>query len=576
MNNNIIKNVKNCFPFLKKCKKEFSILIILGIINTIFYVVNPALTANIINDILSGNFNKVFYILIFMGTISFLSTIFNILISKNYLIFRKKMVLDIRNTVCRSLLNFNVNTYSQNGQGLLINRLNSDSSNIVSSINTIKESLFNGLKSIGILIYIFYLNYIIGIFYLFTTIISIIIRYIGISKQMKLKNQLLQEQDSNTTLIGEVVKGVKDIKVLNLKNKFSKETSASFEKIGKIEYKSSYVNDLYSKIASFSESIFLGIMILFSIFLIKENLLTTSMFVIIFMYRDNVYSFSSKFSNLINSCAQFNLSCNRVFSILNNNLFSVEKYGDDNIKKPKGNIEFKNISFKYDKNNVFENLNLKISEKSFVGIVGKSGAGKSTMFNLITKMYVPQKGEILIDGHNLNNLSEQCIRNSISMIGQHPYLFNFSIKKNLSIVRDNITMEEIEKVCKDVSLDKLIKSLPKGYDTKVGEGGVNLSGGEKQRLAIARCLLLRTPIILFDEITSSLDNETSDEIRKVIERLKGKYTIIVIAHKLDMIKNCDRILVVDNGKIVGDGTHDKLISNNKYYQKLNINNDIKK
>ena len=568
MNNSVVKNIKKCFQFFKKCKKEFIILIILGIINTIFLVINPSLTASIINNILDGKYKQIIITLLILGVISILSTIFNILISKNYLTFRKKMILDIRTTICRVIMNFNMNTYNENGQGLLINRINSDAKSIVESINTIKEVFFKALKSIGILIYILYINYIIGIYYVVTSITSILIRYIGIKKQIKLKYQLLEMQDNNTTLIGEVVKGAKDIKILNLKNKFSTSTIKSFDDIGKIEFKSSYTNDLYSKTSDFLESIFFGIMIVISLLLIKFNLLSTSNFVIIFMYRDSIYSFSSKFSKLMSTMLQFNLSCNRVFNILDSKEFKTELYGNKNIDKCSGKIEFKNVSFKYDKVNVLENFNLKIDGNSFVGIVGKSGAGKSTIFNLITKMYIPQKGNIFLDNYKFNELSEESIRKNISMISQNPYLFNFSIKKNLEIVRDDITLSEIEEVIKDVKLDKLIETLPKGYNTKIGEDGISLSGGEKQRLAIARCLLLKSPIILLDEVTSSLDNEVSNDIRETIENLKGKSTIIMIAHNLDMLKNCDRILVIDNGKIVGDGTHEELIKNNKYYKNL--------
>ena len=162
----------------------------------------------------------------------------------------------------------------------------------------------------------------------------------------------------------------------------------------------------------------------------------------------------------------------------------------------------------------------------------------------------------------------ESIRNNITIISQNPYIFNMSIKDNIRLVKENITDEEIKNACKLACLDDFIETLPEKYDTVVGEGGVTLSGGQRQRLAIARAFIKETEIILFDEATSALDNETQEKIQKAINNLKQNYTILIIAHRLSTIINSDRILVLDDGKVIGEGNHKQLLKNNKIYKKL--------
>lgn len=239
------------------------------------------------------------------------------------------------------------------------------------------------------------------------------------------------------------------------------------------------------------------------------------------------------------------------------------------VRKINGNIEFKNVSFSYDgKKDVIKDMTFKIKPNEVIGFVGKSGSGKTTIFNLITKLYDIKDGEILIDGINIKELDESSLRNNMSIITQNPYIFDFSIRDNLLLANPKATMKEIKEACKLACIDDFIMSLDNKYETKLGENGVILSGGQKQRLAIARALLMKTEIILFDEATSALDNNTQEEIQKSIRNLKGRYTILIIAHRLSTVVDSNKIFVIDNGKVVGEGTHKELIKNNNIYKKL--------
>ena len=321
----------------------------------------------------------------------------------------------------------------------------------------------------------------------------------------------------------------------------------------------------------------LGLVILI-IMLIKLGNLTVSSAIILFSYRTRLLTnLMEKVSDLLVEIRNFNLSTNRVFSLLDSTEFKKEKFGKKHIDNVKGNFEFDKVDFKYNNGKeVLNDLSFKIKANETVAFVGKSGVGKTTIFSLLCKLYDIQSGSIKIDGIDINELDEDSIRGNITIISQNPYIFNMSIKDNLKLVKDGVTEEEIKKACHLACLDDFIETLPNKYDTVVGESGVILSGGQRQRLAIARAFIQNTKIILFDEATSALDNETQSKIQKAIDNLKKDYTILIIAHRLSTIVNCDRILVLDKGCIKAEGTHKELLKTNKIYKTLYETENIEK
>ena len=299
-----------------------------------------------------------------------------------------------------------------------------------------------------------------------------------------------------------------------------------------------------------------------------NNTLQVSSFLIIFLYKNKVLDLINYISEIREKLADGKVSAQRVFDIISYNSFSKETYGNLNIKNIKGSIEFKNVKFKYNSNNLFNNLNFKINCNQMVAIVGKSGEGKSTILKLINKSYSTNDGEILIDNYNINTLSEETIKNNISIVSQSPYIFNLSIKENIKLANPQATDKEIEEVCKEAQLHDVIIEMQDGYDTIVGENGVILSGGQKQRLAIARALIKKSKIILFDEATSSLDNNNQEKIKNIIKSLSKDHTVIIVAHRLSTIIDSDCIFVLDNHGIIDSGTHNELIKKCLEYKNL--------
>ncbi len=238
------------------------------------------------------------------------------------------------------------------------------------------------------------------------------------------------------------------------------------------------------------------------------------------------------------------------------------------IKLENYDIEFKNVDFGYDSRRVLKNVSFKIPERTSVAVIGPSGSGKTTICSLIARFYDPQSGSISVGGHNLKEFTCDSLLSNISMVFQNVYLFNDTIRANICFGKPDATEDEMIEAAKKARCHDFITALPNGYDTIVGEGGGTLSGGEKQRISIARAILKNAPIIILDEATASIDPENEHLIQQAISELTHGKTIITIAHRLATVQNADRILVVDNGEIAECGTHSELIQKDGLYKRF--------
>ena len=234
------------------------------------------------------------------------------------------------------------------------------------------------------------------------------------------------------------------------------------------------------------------------------------------------------------------------------------------------NIKFTNVSFKYETTDekAIKDINLDIKGNSIAAFVGHSGAGKSTIINLLPRFYDPQEGSIEIDGQNIRDVSLESLRKNLSMVSQDVILFDDTIKNNISYAKEDASDHDIKKACKFAAANEFIEKLPNGYDTLIGENGIRLSGGQKQRISIARAILKESPLILLDEATSSLDAESEEIVQNAIMNLTKNKTTLVIAHRLSTIHNANKIFVLKNGNIVNSGNHDFLINNCDEYKTL--------
>ena len=260
----------------------------------------------------------------------------------------------------------------------------------------------------------------------------------------------------------------------------------------------------------------------------------------------------------------------RIYKVIDQPITINDDQDLPSLRSSTGNIKFSNVSFKYENSNdkAIKDINIDIAGGTMAAFVGHSGAGKSTIINLLPRFYDPQNGEIYIDGQNTRSVNLKSLRKSISLVSQDVILFDNSVKENILYANNDASEEEFFESCKFAAADEFIKDLPQKHDTLIGENGIRLSGGQKQRLSIARAILKKSPIILLDEATSSLDAESEEVVQSAIKNLTKNKTTLVIAHRLSTIHNADKIFVIKKGNLIDSGTHEELIKNCNYYKLL--------
>ena len=562
-------NLKKAWIYGKTQKKFIIGYIIFNIIFVFINLFVPILSAKSIVELTSNKLKQVIYIGLIILVVELLRNFANYITGYFRQQIYRETYSKLETTLGAEILKIENQNLDEKGSGLFIQRLTNDASKIADIFVVLNIYLTHILTDIGIFLAIFIINKIIFVYLVIMVCVIFIAeekRTIVVTKEDKIYRK---KNEKVSGFIGELVRGARDIKMLNAETSFIKELDTKIVDLNMQRYKTDDKNRKYILLSATITDLFSTGNILLSVFLITQQMLTIPNALVINNYLNRLTSIIYFVSQLMEKIKDFNLSSERVFSIMESKEFPKEEFGKKHLGKAHGDFEFKNVTFTYKNGHkVIDNMNFKIKANSTVAFVGKSGSGKTTIFNLLCKMYNIESGTITIDGIDINDLDKDSIRGNITIISQNPYIFNMSIRDNLRLVKENLTDEEMKKACKTACLEEFIKSLPDGYDTIIGEGGINLSGGERQRLAIARALIQKTEIILFDEATSALDNETQANIKKAIDNMKNEYTILIIAHRLSTVIDCDRILFLDEGKIKAEGTHQELLNSCKNYQNL--------
>lgn len=568
-----MKNIKEFIPLWKLVKEDkckFIIATLLIIISNFFSVVSGYLIGEATQYLTDTKYAmSILYLVIYV--------IFNSVEDVGLYNTGSCMLELIESKVSRKLgyftykkaINLPAYAYEKTSSGEVINRIVNDADTLSFAFSRLVALISSLTASLIVLVYIFINSWVLGI----EIIIFVGILYLVINKYdpmlINVHKERKKMQDKFTSLVNESIRGIREIKTLGVKNNLMSNMKEIIKSIFDKSKEEVSIRKKYNAL-TFLLKIFLeGVVFITCAFLIYKGSITIGFFVTMtyYIYRftnliDNINNFSQTYQKLI-------VSLQRVNEILENRLYEDEIFGNEKINKVKGLIEFKNVSFSYpDEDNILNDFNIKLEPNKKIAIVGKSGQGKSTLFNLITRVFDVKEGLITLDDINIKDLTEEELRKHISIIRQEPFIFNRTILENFKIINKDIELEDIRKYTKMSYLDDYIMSLPNGYDTVLGEGGVNLSGGQKQRLSIARTLAKNSEVILFDEATSALDNSSQDYIKKTIDNLIKDHTVVIVAHRLSTIMDADIIYLVDKGKVVDSGTHNELLKTNKTYKKL--------
>ena len=572
--------LKRTYQYAKQDKKYLFFFLIGSILLCVINIIVPLLSARQILYLTDEFWEQLIGVtFIIFGTEllrNICSNINNHSINKYFYSVKKNIQLE----VSTKILQIQTGVLQAHSSGTFIERANHDPNTLADIFIQGIDYLTYLISVIGVLFSILFLNVAIFFLYLLFVILLFFAQKFA-AKKIQEKNKIrMKKQDETSGFISELIRGAKDIKLLNAEQSFLNKTDQSIQELSDISYTWKRTRSWFRFLNANLRDLLDLVILLLGIYFITHNQLEVATMLIILSYRGHIISISSNLEYFYDIIKQFELAAERIFEILEGEKYPKEVFGDNHISKIEGNITFKNVFFGYEEDDmVLKNISFQIHPNETVSFVGKSGSGKSTIFNLIPALYKPNAGEITFDGIPLNQLDKTSIRHNISVISQNPYIFNMSIRENLTIIKDDLTEEEMIDACKMACLHDFIMTLKDGYDTVVGEGGVSLSGGQRQRLAIARALILKTEIILFDEATSALDNETQQEIQKSIQNMQGEYTILIIAHRLSTVINSDRLILIDAGMVAGEGTHQELLKNNPIYQKLyelELKNDEKK
>lgn len=562
------------FQYLKNEKLKLFIYILL-----IFLTYLPSLIAAFIwgfalESLIKNKFTEfVMYLAIWEGIYIFFYTILQIPRDYLYNYLEIKFTKNVSIDLYKKIDMLPAKAFEEIGVGEFINRLYTDPDRIMELLQKLIKLICKALVVIVVLIFSFKISLLLGFEILIFGLIMGLISYKFFPKIKKTQESIKKESDNYVKVATENITGIREIKSLGIKKNIEKNIFNILNNLFNHNKEIKKYEVIYYSLNNLTYFILQFIILLTAGYYTVTGKIAYSMFIVLETYIWRIDEVVESISDFGVNYNKITVSLKRINELINNKLYNDEKFGNITLDNVKGNIKFENVKFKYsdDEDLTLRGLDLNIEPHKKIAIVGRSGNGKSTLFNLLLRYFDPISGTISLDGVNINELTEENLRKNISIIRQTPFLFNLSIFDNFKLVKDDVTLEEVRKYCKEAYIDDYIMSLPDKYNTTIGEGGINLSGGQKQRLAIARTLLLNTKIILFDEATSALDNESQDYIKKTIDNLVKDHTIVIVAHRLSTIVDADVINVIDKGKLEATGTHEELLKKSKVYKNLYSN-----
>ena len=513
-------------------------------------------------------------VLIFMVSIIIvtflLKNLFNYL-SMFFITFLKNGVIkDFRNEIYDKIVKLSMSYYSEKKKGDIVARISSDVLEIDNSFLSIFELI---IKEPLMILFTLISMYIIspeltGFVIIFIPISAIFISVVGKSlKRQSLKVQ--KEQGLFISLVDETLNGLKIVKIFNAENAFSRKFSESTKRLYK--FSNSVINrkNLAGPLSEFLGICSITIILWYGgMMVLKENSLDASTFLVYLGLAYNILTPAKSLSKASYKIRKSYGAAERVFQVLDDNRFIKSNEDNASLEDFSSSINFNNVSFRYESEDVIKNLSLKIKKGETVALVGQSGSGKSTIANLISRFYDISDGEIKVDGKNIKEVNLKSLRKLIGLVTQDSILFNDSIKNNLLIGKENATDQEIIQALKIANAWEFVKELPETIESNIGDSGNKLSGGQKQRLSIARAVLKNPPIMILDEATSALDSESEHLVQIALNNVMKNKTSLVIAHRLSTIQKADNILVLDKGKIIESGKHKDLMDKGGIYTNL--------
>ncbi len=575
---NFKENLGEYFSLVKKHKLTAFTLVFIGIIVEALFVADKFLFKRVVDDgekFVSGNLE----ISIFTQTLITIAIIFVSIVvlrsigrwlKEHILIrFETELVKEMKNKYFNHIIRLSHKFHTTHKSGSLISRMIRGANSLENLTDTFV------FQFVPLIVQLILVSISIAIFTKSLILVIVLISIVFITysfyiqrTQEPAKLEYINKEDREKGFISDIFTNIDSIKYFgeekSIRNRFDTITTKT--------RKSQLKNYNYYRWSSAGQFLIIGLGTFFLIYFpIKEFLagqLTLGTLVFIYSLYGNIagnlFGFVGGIRNFYRAASDMQDLVQ--YGKIHNDI--KDKPGAKNLKIEKGEIDFKNVYFKYERNELFKNFNLNIKPNEKVALVGHSGSGKTTIVKLLNRFYDVDQGSILIDGKDIRDFKQESLRSESGIVPQECILFDDTIYNNIKFAKPNATSSEVLKAIKLAQLDKVVANFPKGINTIVGERGVKLSGGEKQRVSIARAILANKKILILDEATSALDSRTEHEIQKALQNLLQGKTSIIIAHRLSTIMNADRIIVMKEGKIIEQGSHNELIRRNGEYKKL--------
>ena len=499
-------------------------------------------------------------------------------------IFETDLSYNIRKKGFEHLQNLSFSFYDKWPVGWLLSRMINDVTRLCEVVSFgLIDLTWGGFTIVFTLIAMFFLNYKLALIALVGIPIIIAITIFFQKKMLQTQREIRRLNSEITGEFTEGITGAKTTKTLLREKENELEFFDTTRRMKQSSLKAAKMSSFFLPVVSFIGIIVAALILTIGGEYYQQNILEIGTLYALFTYALRIWDPIRQVAGVFREIQAAQAAAERVITLINEPVeitdseSVIKEYGlvDGEGEKPwpnlKGEIKFDNVSFYYKENEpIIENLNLTIKAGETVAIVGETGAGKTTLVNLACRFYEPQEGQILLDGINIQDLPQAFVYENLGYVLQTPHLFSGTIADNIRFGRLDATREEIEAAAKLVHADKFIEKMENGYDTFAGEGGNRLSTGEKQLVSFARAIIADPVILVLDEATSSIDTETEKQIQQAIEQVLDNRTALIIAHRLSTIKNADRILVMDDGKIIEEGSHQELIEQKGHYFNLYV------
>ena len=561
--------------YIKNYKASFTFIIIFLLFISAIGMILPIMTGKILyNEVLNSTGRFFGHVLGFVSvymSLKVLDTIFNIVYGRIIASTSASLCYDIKNDVFKSMQHLSLSFFNDKDTGSLMNRVIWDSNQVFYYlVDQIPFCFTHALKLFGMLTYLFILNP------LLTSLILIPLPFLFLayaknnSRFRYYWNQQHIKMNKVSSQISDTLEGFRIVKVFSGQekevNRFNKVSKDLVEVQIKRQRFFAFIYPFFNAFPSIMGFVVWGV----GGYLTIKGKIDYGTLMTFTASLSLIYTPFNFFNNFIFNYTPWTLnSAKRIFEIVDAKPTIKESETPKEFKEVKGDIEFKNVSFSYDENaQILKDVSFKIESNSTFGIVGKTGAGKSTLVSLLTRLYDVNDGQILIDGINIKDIKFGDLHKNVALISQDVYMFKGTIKENIAYAKENASEKEIIEAAKKAHAHEFIMDLIDGYETKIGEGNASLSGGEKQRISIARAILLNPKIIIFDEATAALDTKTERMIQDSINDLSKGRTVILIAHRLSTLKDANKLVVIEDGKVIESGTMQELLDNNNKFAEL--------